>query len=243
MRLAHPLVLVVLSAGLLATAPARADTGVFSVGSFSAPYSGGGLHVQFTLVSGLGIYGWTGYDWSATPVVVDVWRRKMADPCTAQIHVAFLPWVNQLNTPFVTADIVDATVDPNATYQYFVYGIDAQGGRIEPAVMLGAASTGIGILSLASLSYVADCGISAILRAISCYNSCDGWLFISSAPPEAAAYYNTTITLAIYGEVDGLSPSFCNIVEPAYKITSIVEESCVTAIRPASWGAVKAMYR
>jgi len=121
MRLAHPLVLVVLSAGLLATAPARADTGVFSVGSFSAPYSGGGLHVQFTLVSGLGIYGWTLYDWSTTPVAVDVWRRKMADPCTAQTHVAVLPWVNQPNTPFVTADIVDATVDPNATYQYFVW--------------------------------------------------------------------------------------------------------------------------
>src|SRR5678815_2850891 len=88
MRLAHPLVLVVLSAGLLATAPARADTGVFSVGSFSAPYSGGGLHVQFTLVSGLGIYGWTGCDWSATPVVVDVWRRKMADPCTCLLYTS-----------------------------------------------------------------------------------------------------------------------------------------------------------
>lgn len=221
---------------------AFADTGFFSVGSFSSTYSAGALHTQFTLVAGYGIYDWAGYDWPEVPVSVEVVRRGISDPCGTETHVAYFSW-NQQGVPLVTGDIMDASVQANTTYQYLAYGIDGQAARMAPVAMIGFASTGIGLLCHGTLSNVADCGVSGIWRAISCNNECAGSLYLDSAPAEALPYFNTTTTLAIYGEVAGLSPAFCNVVEPAFKITSVVERSCVTAVEPVTWGAVKAMYK
>lgn len=221
---------------------AFADTGFFSVGSFSSSYSAGALHTQFTLVQGYGIYDWAGYNWPEVPVVVEVVRQDISDPYCAESHVAYLPW-SQQGAVFVTADIMDADVQTGATYGYFVYGINGQSARIAPAAMVGFASTGVGLLCHGTLSDIPDCGVSSVRHAIACDNSCAGWLYLDSVVPAAWPYFNTTTTLAIYGEVAGLSPALCNVVEPAFNITSVVERSCVTAVESVTWGAVKAMYK
>lgn len=227
---------------LLATGIAFGDTGFFSVGSFSSTYSAGALHTQFTLVQGYGIYDWTGYSWPTVPVVVEVVRRAISDPCGTETRVTYLPW-NQQGVPLVTGDIMDTNVEANTSYQYLAYGIDGQGARMAPIAMIGVASTGFGLLCHGVLSNIADCGVSGVWRAVACYNECAGSLLLESAPPDALPYFNTTTTLAIYGEVAGLSPALCNVVEPWFKITSVVEQSCVVAVEPVTWGAVKAMYK
>jgi hypothetical protein len=221
------------------TIPAFGDT-AFSVGSFSSTYATGELHVQFTLIDGYGIYAWGGAHWATDPVLVEVVRIKISGPCSDEVNVTFLPW--QPVSPHVTADIADAAVEPNTTYQYIVYGIDGQGARIGIA-FLGSASTGAGLLCHGTLSFLPDCGVSGVSRVIACDGSCASGIFIKSGPPEISPYWNTTTTLAIYGEVDGLSGDLCNVIEPAFKITSVVEQPCVSAVEPVTWGAVKAMYR
>ena len=246
MRLTHArMALAILTVPLvLSTGVASADTVFFAVGSYSGTYANGAMHVQFTFVDQLGIYDWLANTWPSDVVAVEVRRCKVSDPWGVQTNVTVLPWVSQPGVPYVTADIIDASVEPNTTYQYFAYGITyAQPDRIEPPAFIGCASTGVGLLCRGTLSNPADCGVSGVPRAVACDASCGGSLFLSSMPASAVPYFNTPTTLAIYGEYDGLSYALCNVVEPAFKITSVVEASCVSAVEPATWGAVKAMYK
>lgn len=243
MRHAYALVVLTTLALFFSTLPAYADTGFFSVQTFSTAYSGGAMHVQFTLGPGTGIYGWTGYNWPDIPVVVELWRKETAAPCGAQTQVAFLSWVNAPGAAFVTADIMDTGVEPSTTYQYYVTGISAQLGLMAPDAFIGCASTGVGVLCRGTLATPGDCGISGIPSAIPCDNSCFGNLIVNDVPNEVWPYFNTPTTLVIYGEVNGLVGGICNVGFPAFKITSVVEQSCVTAVEPVTWGAVKAMYR
>jgi hypothetical protein len=224
-----------------ATDVASADTTCFSVGSFSATYAADGMHVHFTLISDLGIYDWLQACWPATPLLVQVMRRDMSQPCDTETSVTFIPWANQ-QTPFVTADFLDADVQPNHAYHYFVYGIDGQGGTM-PASGVGNASTGVALICRGTLSGAPDCGVSFVPWITPCDEACLNFLSLTSWPPEAVPYFNTTTTLEIYGEFDGLGYALCNVVLPAVKITSVVESSCVSAVESSTWGAVKARYR
>ena len=243
MRFVRALVVLIVLALFVPTAPAHAFPAQFSVGSFSASYSGGAMHIQFTLKSGLGIYGWLNYNWPDEPQYVYVWRQKISDPCVGKIYVATSSWINVPGFPFVTADFTDAGVEPGTTYQYYVTGVSAQLGILSPDAFIGCASTGPGLLCRGTLASPGDCGISGIPSAIPCDNSCSGNLIVNDVPNEVWAYFNTPTTLAIYGEVNGLIEGICNVAFPAFKITSVVEQSCVTAVEPTTWGAVKGMYR
>ena len=242
MRLTRALVVLTVLALFFSTGPAHADTGTFSVGSFSATYASGALHVQFTLKPDLGIYGWLGNNWPDTPVVVDLWRKKIAAPCGAQTHIAFLSWVNAPGTPFVTADVMDTGVEPGTTYQYYVTGISAQSGIMAPDAFIGYASTGVGLLCRGTLVTDPSCqGSSAWVHP--CDNSCFGVLSFNDVPDEVWPYFGTPTTLAVYGEVNGLTGWCANVILPEFKISSVVEQGCVVATQPVTWGAVKAMYR
>ena len=241
MRLTHVLLaLAMVTLFLLSSVPVFAGT-FFSVGSFSAAYEAGALHVQFTLIPGLGIYDWLANNWSIDPVVVKLVRIKISGPCDAETIVTYLPW--QAESPFVSSDITDASVEAGTTYEYFVYGVDGHTGAWSERAFVGSASTGPGFLCRGMLAYNPDCGVSSVSYVITCDNSCADGILIRSSPPQANPYWNTPTTLAIYGEVEGLSSALCNVVSPMYRITSVVEESCVSATVPATWGSVKAMYR
>jgi hypothetical protein len=243
MRLTHSLMALAILPVLLLSPVVASGTVFFAVGSYSATYAADGMHVQFTFVDHLGIYDWLANTWPCDVGAVDVWRCKISDPLSAQTHVTALLWVNQPGVPYVTADFIDAGVEPNTTYEYFAYGLIGGQPRIEPPALIGCASTGVGLLCRGTLSNQPDCGVGGVFSAIPCDDACRGSLFLNSWTPSAGPYFNTPTTLAIYGEYDGLSYVLCNVIVPAFRITSVVEQSCVTAVEPATWGAVKAKYR
>src|SRR5512134_556595 len=100
-----------------------ADAVCWGIESFSSSYAADGLHLQFSLGTGLMLYydPPSSYCWTTDVVAVDVYRLEVHGPCAALERVTDtpLPWVNQPGAPHITVDIVDDNVEPNTAYQYF----------------------------------------------------------------------------------------------------------------------------
>jgi hypothetical protein len=240
MRVVYTIIALAALSAVLPSAVTATDVFV-AVRSFSTTYSGGGIHLQFTLGPFPGIYDWEAFYWPADVSQVMVWRHRLVDPCGVATYVTTAPWVNQPDTPFVTVDFVDADVEPNTVYQYLVSGVGGQGLTTDAAV--GDATTGPALLGHGTLSSEADCGVSGVPLFVACDNSCYGGLNLNEWPSAAEPYFNTPTTLMVYGEYNGLTTVLCNVRFPVFKITSVVEAPCISAVEATTWGTVKAIYR
>jgi hypothetical protein len=249
----RPVNVLVALAVLAAFLPSRAlaaDTVCWGIESFSTSYGAGGLHLQFSLGEGPGLFHDppSSYCWSTDVVAVDVYRLKIHGPCVALERVTPTPlsWTNQPGEPHVIADLVDVNVEPNTAYAYVVRPACCADF---PAVTIGYASTGVALICRGTLTtdlpwpgkYINPCDASCLVT-----DPYRRAALVTSRPPEADPYFDTATTLLIYGEFDGLVQDPCNLCNhflPALKISSVAESDCIVAVEPVTWGAVKAKYR
>lgn len=205
-------------------------------------YTGGEVHVQVSLINEQGFYNtncWTG------PVYgVLVYRRTIGNTCGEDVLVTtqLLPWNADAGwfEALVSAEVVDAGVEPNTAYEYFARPVSAQPNT---DCFLAYVSTGPSLICRGTLDQAPDCGISMISNVNACVFDCFNGVMVGTYPPEAQPYFNTGTILAVYGEFDGWLMGFCNTTVPRLTVTHVEESECIVGVEPATWGAVKARYR
>lgn len=237
----HPIALAIALAILpLSTISARAQVGCFGP-SLTGEYTGGEMHLELALINyGGGFYSthcWTGV------AGVDVYRRTVGSQCGPEVLIASgLAWTNAplFGQSYVYAEIVDASVEANTAYEYTARAVGAAGN--DDAV-LGYVSTGPSLICRGTLSQSPDCGISMLSWVTTCITDCFSFAYLGSYPSQAAPYFNTSTTLLVYGEFDGVLTGICNASFPLLNITSVEEAPCTVGVSTSTWGAVKALYR
>ena len=213
----------------LSAATPHAGSGCFSV-SITGEYVGGEFHV--TMSDGY----YPDHCWTDVTSFL-VFRSQLGSQCGPDILVTPQPLLFDSS---LHAEIVDAGVDPNKAYRYWAMPLGLPGN---PNVEIGYVTTGVALIAHGTLYQAPDCGISGVTSVIWCESTCFLPALVWSYPAEAVPYINTDTELLVYGEVAGLFGGFCNTQITTVTIASVEESSCIVAVRPSTWGAVKAVYR
>jgi len=241
----HPLVLLIALCALL---PAAASAGTANVvcfhGELTSSMEADGLHVQITVV-------WWDWDncWLTEPLFVDVYRRALGSTCTPLVLLTDQPlqWpaVPQGGGPVALGEVVDGDAVANTAYEYIVRAVGANRDPIagDDDVVVGYASDGDALVGHGTLVAGPDCGMSSVSSLNPCQDACFPFANVGSYPAEVNAYFNTDTELLVYGHFDAVWAYLCNVHIPRVTISSVTPSPCILAVEPASWGAVKSIYR
>lgn len=231
---------------LLSAVPADAVESVCFEGSLVSSMEFDGLHVQVSLTQ----WAWSSYCWTNELAGVDLYRRGLGISCGPLVLVTDepIPWTGlpAEGVPFVLGEVVDDGVEENMAYEYVLRAVDAQRNAVAGNVdaVVGYVSTGEALIGRGILVAGPDCGISSIQWIDGCAGECFPKPFVDSpVPSDVLPYFNSGTTLSIYGEFDGVSPSFCNVHWPRAIISRVEESACIVPAQPMTWGAVKVIYQ
>lgn len=248
MRSSRSLLVLVIAIGALISA--TASPGVVQAVCFEASLvsqvEADGMHLQITLTQ----WSWSTYCWPNELAGVDVYRRALGTTCGPLVLVTDepIPWTGlpAEGEPFAFGEIVDSGVEGNTAYEYVARAVDAQRKAVagNPDAVIGYASTGEALIGHGYLVATPDCGISFIQWIDTCEDACFPRPFVGSpVPADVSPYFNSETSLRIYGEFNGVSPSFCNVHWPRVFISRVEVSSCIVAVQPVTWGNVKSVYQ